>query len=148
MGLCVQHPEDGHVVAAGRAFGVCYTARALGPHTSAELADHSTAFLLRSSSPRLEPEPCRSLTLPPRHGPCVPWRLMMDIIGLYKRSRAGFVARVRGVRPKGWSRAPCTDWDVPALVHYVVEEERYRIVLDPVGRPRSSPPSTRTRCRR
>lgn len=56
---------------------------------------------------------------------------MMDAIGLYKRSSAGFVARVHGVRPKDWSRAPCTDWDVRALVHHVVEEQRYRTVLDP-----------------
>ena len=51
---------------------------------------------------------------------------MIDVIELYRRASEGFLARVRQIQPADWNRqTPCDDWDVRALVHHVVEEERW-----------------------
>lgn len=51
---------------------------------------------------------------------------MIDIVELYRRASVGFVDRVRAVQPDDWSRpTPCSEWDVRALVHHVVEEQRW-----------------------
>lgn len=47
-----------------------------------------------------------------------------DVVELYRRASEEFRVRVRGVEPKDWLRpTPCSEWDVRALVHHVVEEE-------------------------
>ena len=49
-----------------------------------------------------------------------------DVVELYRRASEEFRVRVRGVEPKDWQRpTPCSEWDVRALVHHVVEEERW-----------------------
>ena len=49
-----------------------------------------------------------------------------DVVELYRRASEEFRVRVRGVEPKDWLRpTPCSEWDVRALVHHVVEEERW-----------------------
>ncbi len=50
----------------------------------------------------------------------------MDLIELYRRSVAGFTARVGQVGPDQWTApTPCTGWDVRALVNHLVYEERW-----------------------
>jgi uncharacterized protein (TIGR03086 family) len=49
-----------------------------------------------------------------------------DVVELYRRASEEFRLRVRSVEPKDWHRpTPCSEWDVRALVHHVVEEERW-----------------------
>ena len=51
---------------------------------------------------------------------------MSDVVELYRRASEEFRLRVRGVKPNDWLRpTPCSEWDVRALVHHVVEEERW-----------------------
>ena len=51
---------------------------------------------------------------------------MIDVVELYRRASEGFIARVHAIQPEDWRRStPCTDWDVRALVHHVVEEQRW-----------------------
>lgn len=49
-----------------------------------------------------------------------------DVVELYRHASEEFRIRVRSVEPKDWQRpTPCSEWDVRALVHHVVEEERW-----------------------
>ena len=50
----------------------------------------------------------------------------MDLIEQYRRSVAGFTARLAHIRPDQWSEpTPCREWDVRALVNHIVNEERW-----------------------
>jgi uncharacterized protein (TIGR03086 family) len=53
----------------------------------------------------------------------------LDVPELYRRASAGFAARVHGIAGRWDAPTPCAGWDVRALVHHVVEEERWAPLL-------------------
>src|SRR5918911_433283 len=49
--------------------------------------------------------------------------MTIDTVELYRRATDEFAARVRLIGARWTAATPCTDWDVRALVHHIVEEE-------------------------
>jgi uncharacterized protein (TIGR03086 family) len=54
----------------------------------------------------------------------------MDLVTAYRRSLAGFTARVGQVRPEQWSGpTPCAGWDVRTLVNHLANEDLWTAPL-------------------
>jgi uncharacterized protein (TIGR03086 family) len=48
-----------------------------------------------------------------------------DVVSLFRRAAGEFATRVHLVGDRWSASTPCADWDVRALVHHVVEEQRW-----------------------
>lgn len=51
--------------------------------------------------------------------------MTIDTVDLYRRATQEFTSRAALIGDRWTAATPCTDWDVRALVHHVVEEERW-----------------------
>src|SRR3954447_5318214 len=54
---------------------------------------------------------------------------MLEVVDLYHRAGQEFTDRANRIGDRWSAATPCEDWDVRALVHHIVEEERWAPLL-------------------